>query len=523
MKALVYLVIKTLKNLVRGIFRKPSALIGFIVVFAFVSLLIWTNHVNPANIKGASSELFTGIVMTYFLFLYTMSLNSGLEKGSTYFRMADVNLVFTAPIKPGNILMYAFIRQTGGILTMLYFTLCLTPVLRENFALQPYGIWMIFASVTAFSLSYPLINMLLYSWVSKDNKRKKVGKYVLYVLWGSTLAIFLLDLARTRNIGASLGNVFDNPIAKYFPVIGWTGSIASAAVYGITTEVYVGTAGMVLLILGIPMTLFRLNLDFYEDVLEGTEYLEAVVKAKRTGNTMAFYAKNKGRSGNSISGKGARAILTKQFLEYKRTSFFFLFDVTTVIIIISSIVYRLISSNRNMSPDGTMFSILCFAIYMLFISQGYGRLNIEMEKPFIYLIPASASKKLFYATMPEHIKNLFDGMLLFALAGILFKAGLLTVLACIMAYVVLGSVFVYTSILARRIFGSIQSRFLLLIVKLIFYVIFLSPGIFAAAFAGAFTGNWFLGVLMMGGWSLIFALIFFAFSSGILNNIEARE
>ncbi|NMA66422.1 MAG: hypothetical protein GX957_09320 [Clostridiaceae bacterium] len=522
MKALLYLIKKTLKNLVKGIFKKPSALIGFIFIFAFVVFIIVASFLMPSGIiRSASNELFNGIIMLVFTVLYFSYLRVGIEKGSTYFRMADVNLVFTAPIEPRNILLYGFIKQIGGTIILLFFTFCQIPNLRNNFEFQPYGVWMLLAAVVALALAYPLIGMLIYSWISKNSKRKKLVNYIFYIFAAIIVVIALLDLLKTKNVGTTLANVFDNPVAKYFPIIGWTGSIATAAVSGITTEVYVGAIGMVLLVFGISVALYRMNLDFYEDVLEGTEYIEAAVKAKREGNTISFNTKIKSKTKNKLLGKGASAIFSKQFLEYRRTSHFFLFDRTSIIIILSAIMFRVVSPNIEMDTDATLFYILGFAVYMLLLVQGQGRLNLEIEKPFIYLIPDNPFKKLFYATIPEHLKNFFDGLLLFVIAGFMLKAGSISVLACIAGYVAMGSIFVYTGVLTRRIFGSVQSKNLIFFLKIICSIIFLFPGILAAAIVGVITESWFIAICVLGGWSLIFAITFFVFSSGILNNIEA--
>ena len=130
-------------------------------------------------IRTASPELYNGIVVAVFAVLYFSYLTIGMEKGSTYFRMADVNLVFTAPIEPRSILVYGFIKQIGGIVVLLFLTFCQIPNLRNNFEFQPYGVWMILAAVVLFALAYPLISMLLYSWISKDNKRK--NSYIIFI------------------------------------------------------------------------------------------------------------------------------------------------------------------------------------------------------------------------------------------------------------------------------------------------------------------------------------------------------
>lgn len=244
-------------------------------------------------LRTGSNNLYIGIITIVFIFMYYTTFKLGIDKGSTYFRMADVNLAFTAPIKPNHILLYGFIKQLGGTLLFLFIAICQIPNLRNNFEMKPYGTWMILLATIVYALSYPLISMVLYSWATKKMGRKKLLKRVLDISALVIVVIILLSLARTRNIVDTLGDVFNNPIAKYFPVIGWTGSIAIASINSFTTEFWVGIVGMFALILGAIVVLYRMNLDYYEDVLEGTEYVEAAMKAKRAGNNMTFGLKSR--------------------------------------------------------------------------------------------------------------------------------------------------------------------------------------------------------------------------------------
>jgi uncharacterized membrane protein YjgN (DUF898 family) len=105
MSSLLFLMKCTLKNLIRGAFKKPIILIGYIFVAIFLIGMIVLSFAMPAGlVRQASPDLFTGIMMLVFTVLYYTTLKLGVDKGSTYFRMADVNLVFTAPVRPNQVL-----------------------------------------------------------------------------------------------------------------------------------------------------------------------------------------------------------------------------------------------------------------------------------------------------------------------------------------------------------------------------------------------------------------------------------
>lgn len=519
MKSLLFIIRRTLKNLIKGVFKKPSLIIGYIFILLFVVGMLFASFAMPAGLlRSGSPSLFVGIMSLVFIFMYYTTLKVGIEKGSTYFRMADVNFTFTSPIMPNHILLYAFIKQVGGTFLFLFIAICQIPNLKNNFAMQSYGTWMILLAAVVYALSYPLISMILYSWATKSSNRKKLLKRIFDVMALAVAVLFLINLAKTRNIVASMDEVFNNPVAKYFPVIGWTSSIATAAINGFTTEFWVGVAGMALLIVGASVTLYRMNLDYYEDVLEGTEYVEAAMKAKREGNNMNFNLKIKNKVKQRLSGTGASSIFFKFLLELRKTAFFMFFDRTSITVIIAAIAFKFIMPDE--AGALSLALILFFAAYMLLLIQMQSGIGKELEKHYIFLIPESSQKKLFFITLGEHVKNLFDGFVLFTISGIVFKASFTLVISCILAYVLFGAVYTYGDILTRRMFGRVHSKGLLIFIKAIANLLIIVPGIIGGGIAFAMTESEVLMICIMAGWSFILATTLFVFSAGILNNLE---
>jgi len=519
MSSMLFIMRKALKNHIKEVFKKPVLLIGYLFIAIFVIAMFIVSFAMPSGlVRHGSSDLYTGIITIVFIFMYYTTLKLGIEKGSTYFRMADVNLTFTAPIRPNNILLYGFIKQLGGTLIFLFVALCQIPNLKNNFDMKPYGTWMILLATVFYALSYPLISMIMYSWATKKSGRKKLLKRVLDVLALMTAGLALLSLFRTRNVVGTIDNVFNNPIARYFPVIGWTSSIANASVNGFTTEFWVGIFGMVSLILAAVIGLYRANLDYYEDVLEGTEFFEAARKAKREGKNLTFGLKVRDSVKQKLSGTGASVLFFKHLLELRKTSYVLFFDRSSVSVIIAAIMFRLAM------PKGiqhfSLSMILFFALYMLLLLQVQGRLGTELEKHYVFLIPASPYQKLFFATLAEHTKNLIDGIFLFALSGILFKAQLVNVLSCIVAYTLSGAVYTYSDILSRRLFGRIHSKGLLLFVKVLVNILIIIPGGVAAVIVMMITENELFMICALAGWSFVLAVTLFMLSAGILNNLE---
>lgn len=68
-----------------------------------------------------------------------------------------------------------------------------------------------------------------------------------------------------------------------------------------------------------------------------------------------------------------------------------------------------------------MFVILAFGAYLIFCMSAVAtKWSKEMENPYTYLIPDTPIRKMWYATLWEHIRSFIDGCLLAFPAGIVW-------------------------------------------------------------------------------------------------------
>ena len=73
---------------------------------------------------------------------------------------------------------------------------------------------------------------------------------------------------------------------------------------------------------------------------------------------------------------------------------------------------------------------------------------------YIYLIPDSAIKKLWYATLMEHIKALVDGIIFIIPVGIAWRIHAYQMAASLVIYVVLQANRLYIKVLGESILGN---------------------------------------------------------------------
>ena len=67
------------------------------------------------------------------------------------------------------------------------------------------------------------------------------------------------------------------------------------------------------------------------------------------------------------------------------------------------------------------------SIYVLFFLNAAGPWSKEMMKPYLYMVPQSPFKKLFFASLTSLLTPIADGLVAFPLIGALVRANPLTV------------------------------------------------------------------------------------------------
>ena len=109
----------------------------------------------------------------------------------------------------------------------LFIAICQIPNLKNNFALQPYGTWMILLSVIMYALSYPLISMILIHGRLRAPEEKS-SKRLFDILALAVAVLFIFSLAKTRSFADSLMKF--SIIRRRYSCNRFGRSIASAAV-----------------------------------------------------------------------------------------------------------------------------------------------------------------------------------------------------------------------------------------------------------------------------------------------------
>ncbi len=518
MSPLVYLVQRTLANIIKGLKKKPAMLVLYILLALLTAGMLVFVLFGPGNFNRGNVRLFRAIATGLSVIVYYFGFKQGIEKGSSMFRAADVSLVFTGPFRPNEVLLYGFLRQLGGVAVAIFVAFFQIPNLKNNFPLQSYGTWIVLLTVALYALSFPIFGMLVYAFASKSARRRRWATVLLNALLAALAVFFLYELSQTRDLMAAVYATFGNPVLTWMPLVGWSANILCAAVDGVGWQFFLSLGLLVTAAAAALLALYRLNLDYYEEVLVATDYREAALAAKREGRQMNFGTKARRKVKNGLFGWGAQALFAKSLLEMRKSSFLLFFDRISLIIIAAALAFNFIMPKEL---TYRMVIVLSFSVYMLFLFQIQGRWPMELSRPFVFLLPSRPSQKLLWLTLSDHIKNAIDGLVLFVLAGVLFGASAPLVALSALCYTLLGAVFTYTDVLARRMFGSVHSVPLRTILKMVATLVLVAPGVVITVVAAVLTHSELLAVAGFTAWAFVLAAGVFALASGIFKNIEA--
>ena len=144
MTPLFYIFRKTIKNHLLQLKKKPGIMIVYLLILVFLVFVIVSTFFLPQkSAVNGRVDTYGAIVTASILMVLWYGINNGIDKGSSFFRLADVNLVFTAPISPKKVLIYGFIKQLSSTLLFIFFLLFQIPNMRNFLPITGQGILII--------------------------------------------------------------------------------------------------------------------------------------------------------------------------------------------------------------------------------------------------------------------------------------------------------------------------------------------------------------------------------------------
>lgn len=491
MSALAYLIRKRLKNTIKSLFTNPAKLISYAAIIFLIVM---------SGLKGSSKESADYLDLTIlhlicfgaFLFISLTTIFSAIDEGTTVFEMADVNMLFISPISSKHILIYGLLQQTAGNLMMMLFLMCYAPMISNKFKIGVGGTLALLIGLVGVIFLSQITGLVFYSITSHKPKLKRIIKGIFITL---IFGFLLYPASKILLPGGSLQagmKAAASPVMQYFPIVGWVkGAVFCAIENNWTVFAWYFIPCVILGVIFIFMFLYK-DMDYYEDVLDSTETMSEAKKALREKNGNGIQVK-KSKSKSKIrhdglkKGWGANAFFYKQVCQNCNTTRIPFVGISTGVLAAVMAGVTMFIENQRLKEGGdgaewVLPIVLLISVYVMYFMNLAGDWPKELKNQAIYLVPESAFKKLFWASLSSVIKPAVNGTAIFLISGIVAKANPLIILICIITYASCGLLFTAVNIFSQKILGQMANEGLIGFLYFILLIVLLAPGIVSGIF-----------------------------------------
>ena len=268
---------------------------------------------------------------------------------------------------------------------------------------------------------------------------------------------------------------------SWFPVAGWLACGVRGCLTGQYLLVLLPLAATAAFIAALVLWLVRSKADYYEDVLGITEQKFKTAQAAKSGRINEQPGKKHRRTGSLNRGEGASVIFHKHVLENRRANPLIL-EPSNWIFILCAIGFTLLIRDRtDPDPGGTLIGCFVFCCYLRVFSVVLGRLPKELLRCYIYLIPESSFKKLFWAMAEALPKSALNALLMFLPVALLCGVSVPEAILCMVAGFSFDCLFLAGYLLVERLFATVTSKVISMLLFFFILIVLAVPGIVAAS------------------------------------------
>jgi hypothetical protein len=375
------------------------------------------------------------------LFVLTFSIAMADKSGGSIFLMADVNLLFPAPMKPQSVLLFRLIMQAGTSIIATIYLLFQIPNLVLNLGL---GVGAVFAMLGAWfflMVFSKLISVLLYTLTST---RPSLKRYLRPCLWGALLVIgvgyYLYAQQASDYFTAALG-YFNGPLTRYIPLWGWLKGLVLYGMEGNLAGALLSAMGLLLLAVLLTVIIWHIRADFYEDAMarsEETAEKQAQLQSARVNLQKRKKDRNDALRRDGLShGSGATVYFHKAMYNRFRFAHLHVFTKTseTYLAISIGLCLLLLFVVKN-----SFFPVVALVLagFTFFRSLG-NPITQDISQETFFLVPDTAHRKVFFSFAAGVVNSALDLLPALLVAAVVLRADPLTALVWFFVIVSLGA------------------------------------------------------------------------------------
>ena len=341
-----------------------------------------------------------GIILVVFVF----QAISADKNGSKIFLPADVNLLFSSPMKPQSVLLFRLMTQLGTSILASVYLLFQLPNLVLNLGLS---IWVALAMIATWCLTIvigKLLQILLYIVCSTNVKLKSHLRNGIYVFLLAIAGAYLLywKTSGEHYLVAATG-FFNSSVSRFVPLWGWLKGFCMFAMEGNIAGLLASFAAIVVGGGLFTYIIWHIKADFYEDAMaKSEETAELLAAAQSQKGGVAIVKRKKDRSDNlrrdgMRHGSGANVFFHKSMYNRFRFAHLGIFTKTSETYLVAA-VGAAVLCRFVIQTNGLIPVILTLGVLTFFRAMG-NPLEQDTQMDHFLLIPESTWHKLFWSLL----------------------------------------------------------------------------------------------------------------------------
>ena len=529
MSALIYIVQRSFTNELKKRLSRPLTYVAIVFFILYMAMIFGSFGTFFENMTMDGEEAYVLLLSFFIVWSIPMSFLSYARKRGLAFKHSDVHFVFSAPISPKLILLYANAKMLPASLLM-NLVIAVGGIIWFNIA--PVKSLLLFLVI--FVVEYILESSLMLLVFGDESLGEKGTRTIRGLIWACVIAMILLLISQIFTHPFGWQMVLDalaHPLLQLIPVIGWNIAFIRLLFVGPDTINLICAALYLIAAVAAPVAAWKMKCtgEYFEDAMTFADEYEEALKRKKSGTMEGSARKKKYKKAQVIyRGGGARAIFYRQLLEYKKSRFFLLnynsFILLGISIVAAAAVFFGVFSFEDMELGAARVFILpAIGAYMTFIfSSVTPKWSAELKNPYTFLIPDTPFRKLWYSTLLEHVKALMDGAFLCVPMGIAMGITPVQIFLCILIYACLQANRLYISMVCDGILSPLFGSFGLSLIRMSGQGIIMVLGIIGAVVGTVLLGPE-AGFLILIAIAVVFSLLLALLGSILFGKMESLE
>lgn len=373
-----------------------------------------------------------GVEVLFILFIF-IGMYGGQKNGNELFLLADVNFLFTAPKKPQTVMIFRLSFQMLTLLLISLYMVFQIPNLIINLGLSGGAVVSLLAAWALILVWSQLISVFIYTLRSVFPKLQKLVIPFIFVIIAVFATPGLITLVNSNNdIVYTVQHVYCAKWTWYIPFLGWLKAMVMSAIAKDAMAAFIYGALFVAGSAIIFWAIWKVDADFYEDAMEGAKIRDIKLQnqkaGKRQGDGLAKKKEKKVHHEAVLKGNGASAFFAKQVYIRKRFAYLGIVTKSMLIYTFSVLAVSLLFT-QVVGYNGFIVPAIAIMI-IIYINNVGNPIAQETSKNWLFLVPDSAYKKVFYAIASVSYNTAVDILPAVIIGAVLSKDSVLMVILC---------------------------------------------------------------------------------------------